>query len=85
MTRRETAIAKSILDYLHDLEGGQAQELVIHAGAGERFMALIPKTEFDHIFATCSKEGWLIAVHTRFKCTLWSISPDGEKARIEMQ
>jgi hypothetical protein len=84
MTRRETAIAKAILDYLHDLDGGQAEEIVIHAAASERFMALIPKTEFDRIFAHCGKEGWLLSVPRRFKGTLWSISDAGEKARQEM-
>ena len=84
MTKRETAIAKAILDYLHDLDGGQAQDIVVHAGACENFMSLIPRSEFDAVFAQCSKEGWLLGVPTRFRGTQWSISAMGEKARMEM-
>lgn len=86
MTRRERAICAAILDYLHDLDGGQAEEISIHAGASERFMALIPKTEFDEQFKVCSGSGWLMSVPRRFgKPPLWSISDAGEKARLEMR
>jgi len=85
MTRRETTIAKAILDFLHDLDYGQAQEIVIHAGACEKFLALIPLSEFESVFQLCAREGWLDAVPRRFKGTLWSISAAGEKARLEMR
>jgi hypothetical protein len=84
MTKREIAICKAILDYLHDLDGGQAHELNIHAGACENFMALIPRSEFDPMLKHCAKHGWLLHVPTRFKGPLWSISPAGEQARQEM-
>lgn len=85
MTRRELAICKAILDYLHDLDGDQAQELSIHAGASENFFALIPKTEFDVQFKHCAKEGWLLRVDNKYKGALWSISNSGELARQQMQ
>ncbi len=84
MTRRETSICKAILDYLHNLDGGQAHELNIHAGASENFMSLIPRSEFDLMFQHCAKQGWLLHVPTRFKGSLWSINDAGEKARQDM-
>jgi hypothetical protein len=84
MTKRDLAICKAILDYLHNLDGGQAHELNIHAGACENFMSLIPRSEFDAMFQHCAKQGWLLHVPTRFKGSLWSINEVGEKARQEM-
>lgn len=84
MTHRDLAICKAILDYLHDLDGGQAGEITIHASACERFMAVIPKTEFDAMFKHCQVEGWLFHVPTKFKGSLWSISASGELARQQM-
>jgi hypothetical protein len=81
---RDLAICKAILDYLHDLDGGQAHELNIHAGVCRNTLTLIPKSEFDLMFRHCSKEGWLLHVATRFKGSLWSINAAGEKARQEM-
>lgn len=84
MTHRELGICKSILEYLHDLDGGQAHELVLHKGASEHFMAMIPKNEFDTRLEHCASEGWVMCVKTRFKGALWSITPAGEKALVEM-
>lgn len=85
MTNRQIGIAKSILQALHDLDGGQAHELSIHADANLIFRAMIPKNEFDEAFAELNRDGCFIGVTTKFKGTLWSITAKGEQTRQEMR
>jgi hypothetical protein len=85
MTKRHLAISLAILEYLHELDGGQADTLLIHKGASEKFMALIPKNEFDEVFESLNREGCFIGVQTRFKGTKWSLSDKGEQTRQEMR
>jgi hypothetical protein len=85
MTHRQIGIAKAILQALHDTDGGQLHEISIHADANLIFRAMIPKNEFDEVFATLNGDGCFIGVTTKFKGTLWSISDKGEQTRQEMQ
>ena len=84
MTTRHIAIASAILEACHELDGGQAHEITIHADACKHFRALIPKNEFDEVFATLNRDGCFLGVATKFKGTLWSLTPKGEQTRQEM-
>lgn len=85
MTHRQIGIAKGILDALHETDGGQLHEIAIHADANLLFRAMIPKNEFDEVFALLNRDGCFIGVPTKFKGTLWSISDKGEQTRQEMR
>jgi hypothetical protein len=85
MTKRHIAISQAILETFHDLDGGQAHEITIHADACKHFRALIPKNEFDEVFETLNRDGCFIGVATKFKGTLWSLAAKGEQTRQEMK
>jgi len=85
MTQRHIAIASSILEALHELDGAQAHEITIHGEACKHFRALIPKNEFDEVFATLNGAGCFLGVVTKYKGTLWSITSKGEQIRQEMR
>lgn len=85
MTKRHIAIAAAILEAFHELDGGQAHELTLHADANKHFRALIPKNEYDEVFAELNQEGCFMGVPTKFKGTLWSLTPKGEQTRQEMK
>jgi len=82
MTARETIIAKRVLDYLHDLDGGQEHELSVHAGIGG--LNLCPSEEFRQVLKILDTERYVVGVTTRFKGVMWSISDLGESARLKM-
>ena len=84
MTHRHVAIARCILDALHDLDGGQAHEITIHADASLLFRVIIPKNEFDEVFTELNGMGCFTGVATKFKGTLWSLNAKGEQTRQEM-
>ena len=85
MTQRQIGIAKAILDTMHDWDGGQGHEITIHADANLLFRTTIPKNEFDEVFKELNAQGCFIGIETKFKGTLWSLTPVGEKVRHEMQ
>ncbi len=82
MTARELKIARKILDALHDLDGGQAHELTIHADAGG--LNLCGTAEFGEVLAWLDTKKYAISVKTEFKGVMWSISDLGESARRRM-
>jgi hypothetical protein len=84
MTAREIKVAKCILDAAHDYDGGQAHALTLHADATLRMGALIPMNEFNEVFQSLNAAGCFNGVATKFKGTLWSLTPKGEQTRLEM-
>jgi hypothetical protein len=82
MTARETKIAKSILDMLHEQDGRQVHALTIHAEIGG--LTACPTADFDQVLAALDKRKYVIGVQTKFKGVLWNISDAGEAARLEM-
>ena len=82
MTAHEITIAKHILNFLHELDGGQAHALTIHGAIGG--LALCPAAEFNSTLAILDRRGWVIGVSTRFKGVLWNLSDAGAAARLEM-
>lgn len=87
LTQREIYLAKSALDYLHSLEGGQAIELEIHA-AILRDITVHPKpsaNEVESIISILNERRWTVGVPAKFANKMkWNISTAGEAARLEM-
>lgn len=82
MTTHEIKIAKHILNYLHELDGGQAHVLMIHGAIGG--LGVCTAAEFDGTLAELDRRKWVIGVKTKFKGVLWNLSDAGAAARLEM-
>jgi hypothetical protein len=82
MNTHEIKIAKRILDFLHELDGGQAHALTIHGDIGG--LGLCSAGEFEATLAELDRRKWVIGVTTRFKGVLWNLSDAGAAARLEM-
>lgn len=82
MTTHEIKIAKRILDVLHELDGGQAHALTLHAEIGG--LGGCTASAFDATLAELDRRRWVIGVKTKFKGVLWNISDAGEAVRLEM-
>jgi hypothetical protein len=82
MTAHETRIAKRILNHLHELDGGQAHALTIHAELGG--LNVCTTSDFNDTLAELDRRKLVIGIQSRFRGVLWSISSAGEGARGEM-
>ena len=82
MTKKELKIAKAILTVLHELEGGQINDLPLHAEAN----LLVPctRTEFEAALARCDSARWINGLHSQFKGRLWNITDAGEAVLGEL-
>ena len=85
MTHRQRAIMKALLEALHNRDGGQLDEISIHADACLIFREMIPKNEFDEAFATLNRDGCFIGVKLKYNLMMWSLSARGVQAREEMR
>ena len=88
MTAREIKIAKAVLDYLHDLDSGQATELLIHTRAfGEGFGDPQPSVaELGVTLRMLDATKLITGVPARFNGKMkWNINDAGEAARLDMQ
>lgn len=84
MTAREIKIAKAILETLHDSDGAQMIEVVIHADVTVSLQEKIPLAEFDAAMSICDKRRWLTGVAGKFGGRKWNINDAGESARLEL-
>lgn len=83
MTARENKIIKDILDVLHEADGAQFTELVLHAKVYERTPCSLP--EFNACFTMINHRGWVNGVENRTtKKMKWNINDAGEAARLEL-
>ena len=82
MTTREIKIAKRVLNYLHELEGGQAHPLTILGEIGG--LNVCTMNEFNETLHSLENGGYIHRVRTQFKGDMISISSAGEAARLEM-
>ena len=82
MTARETHLVKRILDALHDLDGGQAHALTLHADIGG--LNACTTAEFDGALALLDRQKYALGLKTKFKGVMWSITDAGEAARLQM-
>jgi hypothetical protein len=85
MTQRQRKLARAALNYLHDLDGGQACDVLVHAGVNEILGEYVPLAEMDEVLELMDRQGWIITVKSKLKGTLRSLSDLGEAARMEMR
>ena len=84
MTEREFKIARAILTALHNLDGGQTSEPLLHAEVNLRVTPCATKAEFDDALRLCDSRGWCVGVQSKFSGRKWNLSDAGEAARLEM-
>jgi hypothetical protein len=86
MTTRQIKIIKSILEALNLMDGGQMNEVVLHAEVCLRVTPNATKAEFDDALRLCDDHGWLIGVVPKFGGPkLWNLSDLGQATRLEMR
>lgn len=85
MTEREQQIVRALLHYAHNLDGRQAAEPLLHAGANLALEPRATKAEFDAALALCDAHGWLTGITSRFGGRRWNLNDAGEAARLEMR
>lgn len=85
MTVQQIKIAKWLLEYLHELDGGQASDLRLHGVVNEAAGEYVPRSALDEVLELADRDGWIITVKTKFKGTLRSLTPLGEATRLEMR
>jgi hypothetical protein len=82
MTKKELKIAKAILTVLHELEGGQINDLPLHAEVN--LVTPCTRTEFEAALTRCDTAAWITGLHSKFKGRLWNINDAGEAVLAEM-
>lgn len=85
MSAQQIKIARWLLDYLHELDGGQASDMRLHAVVNEAAGEYIPRSAVDEVLERADRDGWIITVQSKFKGTLRSLTPLGEATRLEMR
>lgn len=86
MTKHQLNLARYTLDYLHELDGGQVGDVLIHAALNERNNGrYVPLTDVNEVLELCDRNGWIITVSSKFKGPLRSLSDDGAAARLQMK
>lgn len=90
MTTRELQITRSVLNFLHTLEGGQATEIQIHQAVATdpEFEEAKPSAaEIAVVMQSLDSQKFIIGVPTRFnkRVMKWNINDAGEAARLEMR
>ena len=85
MTTRELTITKAVLDYLHSLDGGQADELIIHRDVARATNPPPSAGELRAVLAHCDARHWIIGVPAKFtRAMKWNINDAGEAVRLEL-
>lgn len=92
MTNREKQLCKTVLDVLHDSDGGQFEETLLHAEVNLRESCSL--TEFNGVVDICDRSAWLTGVKSKFAPAVqgrnqrprmkWNINDAGEAARREL-
>lgn len=85
MTRRQIQLARAVLDYLASLDGGQANDIRIHAAVNEELGGYTPLSEFNEVLELADRAGWIITVKTEFKGVKRSLTDLGEAKRRAMR
>jgi hypothetical protein len=84
MTTREQKICRKILDALHDLDGGQHAELMLHADVALRLGGACSLAEFNAALAICDTRKWVTGITGKNDKPKYNISDRGEAARLEL-
>lgn len=85
MTRRQITISQALLDYLYGLDGGQANDVLIHSAVIQALGHYVALTEFNEVLELADRAGWIVTVKSKFKGELRSLSDAGTAARQEMR
>ena len=85
-TNRETKLVKGILDVLHQKEGGQMADTILHADLNLLLGEQVPLLEFNSALSIADRAGLITSIHARFGSGMRrNINDAGEAARLEMQ
>ncbi|MDE2104760.1 MAG: hypothetical protein KGL39_46415 [Patescibacteria group bacterium] len=88
MTQREQLICRRALDALHDLDGGQFEEVQLHGDVNVRLenggRGAASLAEIRAAIALCDARGWINGVAGKPGRMKWSITDRGEAARLEL-
>jgi len=83
MTQREQELVKALLDVLHEEDGRQLEENVLHLQVNAR--AACSYSEFANAIGVADRQGFVTGVKSkltgRFK---WNINDAGESARLRL-
>lgn len=85
MNDRQLKIVTAILTVLGRLDGGLLGEPLLHAESNLQIHPSASLAEFNDAVKEADAKGWLIGVYSRTTSKkLWSISDQGEAARLEL-
>lgn len=83
MTTREIKLCRALLLVVHDLDGGQIEEILLHARVNEACECSV--AEFAATLAHANVRGWVNRVENKTtKRIKWNISDAGEAALLEL-
>jgi len=85
MTKREVKLCKAILSALHDLDGGQFNEIQIHAEVNLITGETVGFAELKAALAICDTRQWVTRLKSKFTGDLFNINDLGESARLELR
>lgn len=85
MTRREIKLCKVALTALHEADGGQLTEVVLHGRMTELLGEHVSLGDFTATVATLDTRGWCTVVPSEFKGKVRKNNARGEAALEEMQ
>ena len=85
MTSREVRITKTILDVLHNVDGSQLTEALIHGEAQIVALEKITLAEIKSGIELCESRKWVTGIKSKYSGYLYNITDAGEAARLEMR
>jgi hypothetical protein len=85
MTKAQRQITRALLETLHDLDGGQAQDAIVHQGVRQIVGQYVPLAEFNDALEFADRNGWIITIRSPLNGTLRKLSDAGAAARLEMK
>lgn len=83
MTTRELQIIRALLKVMHDLDGRQTSEPLLHAAVNLQLTEPATLAEFNNVIALADGRGWLTGVASKFGGRKWNLSDAGEAAYLE--
>ena len=86
MTKREFKIIKALLGVLHNLDGAQIAEAVLHAEVNLHVTPTASLAEFDGAVTVADANRWVVVVQSKFGSgRKFTLSDAGEAALLEMR
>ena len=86
MTKRELRIIKALLQILHNLDGTQIAEAVLHAEVNLHVTPTASLAEFDGAVKVADDNRWITVVQSKFGAgRKFTLSDAGEAALLEMR